>query len=209
MKYIIEGNTVDTANAVASWADVLDKTETGHISKYTGSGYHRVILYKSRRGRYYMTHSSTLVREPAWAEWVSPERAAVFFLRNVIELPAELQQYRKIGSLYRKIESLCEKANKKLEDVSALEIAQHLADHVTDYCHHCSVMIESKLTGEIPQRCVFDERLEHCLANDTAGVYAKHNYSVNRNFKPEDHRHWNVAERMSVDELNDLMRSNA
>lgn len=199
-QYIIEGNTVDTENAVASWADVLDKTETGFVSKYTGSGYHRATLYKSRRGRYYMTHSSTLALEPAWAEWVSPERAAVFFLRNYLELPADLNEH------YAKIGSLCEKANKKLEDASCLEIAQYLADHVTDFCQHCSVMLESK---ETPKKCVFDERLEHCLIEDTAGMCAKHNYSVDNNFKLDDYRHWNVSERMSEEELAELMRANS
>lgn len=199
-QYIIEGNIVDTNNAVASWADVLDKTETGLVSKYTGSGYHRATLYKSRRGRYYMTHSSTLAREPVWAEWVSPECAAVFLIRNDIELPDDLKKH------YGKIGSLCEKTNKKLEDASALEIAQHLCDHITDFCYHCRVFEGTVAT---PKQCVFDERLEHCLANDTAGVCAKHNYSVNRNFKPEDHRHWNVSERMSEEELAELMRANS
>jgi hypothetical protein len=198
-QYMIEGNPVDTERSTASWPDVLDKHEAAYVSKYTGSAYHRATLYKSRRGGYYMEHKSALAREPSWAEWVSPERAAEFFLRNKLELPLDLQQY------YARIRSVVEKATRKLEDAEPREIAVHLADHVTDFCHHCAVILDSR---EIPSACVFDERLEHCLANDTAGTCAKHKYTVNKSFKPEDYRHWNVAEIITEEELNELMRAN-
>lgn len=201
-QYIIEGNTVDTDNAVDSWADVLDKTETGYVSKYTGSGYHRATLYKSRRGRYYMTHSSTLAREPAWAEWLSPERAVVFFLRNKLEIPLDLQQY------YARIRSVCDSANKKLEDLSAIEIAQHLADFVTDQCKHCPLWTQL-VYSKAPGPCIVDANIIECLSADRPGHFAKHNYSTDKRYDPIDARHWKVAERMSQEEINAIFRSNA
>jgi hypothetical protein len=200
---MIEGNPVDTERSIASWRDVLDKIAAfdfvSYVSKYTGSGFHRVTLYKSRRGRYYMVHNSALLREPSWAEWVGPERAAIFFLRNGLQVPEDLQRY------FARIKSVVEKANRKLEDVSPMEIAQHLSDHVKDFCHQCSVMTENK---KPPARCVFDERLEHCLATDTAGCCAKHNYSVDKSFTREDYRHWKVMDRMTENELADVLRAN-
>lgn len=198
-KYMIEGSEVDTNNAAASWADVVDKHETAYFSKYTGSAYHRATLYKSRRGRYYMVHKSSLQREPEWAEWLGPERATVFFLRNKLDVPIDLQQF------FARIQSVCEKANTTMEDLPPLEIAQHLADWVVDHCKRCTLWSQNK---GLQEPCVIDGHIEQCLAADKPGCFAKHNYSTDKRYDPMDFRHWNVCDRMTYDELADEMRKN-
>ena len=97
---------------------------------------------------------------------------------------------------------------RKLEDYTALEIAQHLADFVSDHCKRCSIMISTDHHMESPTPCMVDAKVEKCLATDEPGCFAKHNYSTDKRYDPMDFRHWNVSERMSIEELNEILRCN-
>lgn len=208
-QYTIEGNIVDTERAAECWPDVMEKHTVGFVSRFTGSTYHRTTLYKSRRGRYYMVHTSKLAHEPGWAEWIGPERAAVFFLRNNFEMPEDLKT-APIKQHYRMMSEVIHRSRQKLENKTALEVSQHLADFFTDFCHYCPVQYRSaNLSAKIPKKCLFDALLDHCLVDDKPGVCAKHNYSINQAYKPTDFRHWEVSERMTDDELLDILRRNA
>jgi len=64
-----------------------------HISRPTGSQWHHQVLYKSRKGRYYIEHWSNFQGSRAHVEWVSPQEAARWLLHNDEDLPADLARY--------------------------------------------------------------------------------------------------------------------
>jgi hypothetical protein len=85
-----DGTVVKTENAQAHWTE--DTYFDGHnrISKATGSQWSHQTLYKSRKGRYYIEHTSQWQGSHDSAEWVSNEGAARWLLANGEELPADL-----------------------------------------------------------------------------------------------------------------------
>jgi hypothetical protein len=188
-KYNIEGSEVDTERASESWGDRLN--DGSNVSKYTGSATHRATLYRTRRGRYFLEHRSP--DETAWAEWLSPERAAQFLTCNNYHLTDVLKRYS-IRAKY-------------IMPLDEIEIAQHLADWVTDYCKNCPVWLGSEpIPG--PGSCIDDSHIT-CLKRDEPGEYNNHNYSVNKDYKPTDYRHWGVCKRLTEDELAEELRGNA
>ncbi len=88
-----DGTVVDTDKAQESWDEATEWDGNNHISKATGSQWNHETLYKSRKGRYYVEHSSQWQGSRPHVEWVSPEEAARWFLHNNHELPDELQKY--------------------------------------------------------------------------------------------------------------------
>lgn len=87
-----DGTVVDTANSTQHWGE--DTFFDGHnrISKATGSQWEHQTLYRSRRGRYYVEHSSQWQGSRDTAEWVSNAEAARWLLANEHEIPAELKE---------------------------------------------------------------------------------------------------------------------
>jgi hypothetical protein len=65
-----------------------------HISKATGSQWHHQRLYRSRKGRYYIEHTSNYQGYVDRVEWISHRLACAWLLNNSEELPEELEQYR-------------------------------------------------------------------------------------------------------------------
>lgn len=93
-RYRMEDSTiVDTKNAVDSWDEETDWNGNNHISRATGSQWTHQQLYKSRRGRYYIVHTSQWQGSQPHAEWVSPQEATRWLLLMEHELPEDLQQY--------------------------------------------------------------------------------------------------------------------
>lgn len=92
-RYKIENCIVDTANAVKSWNEDTRWDGNNHISKATGSQWNHETLYKSRKGRYYVEHTSQWQGSASSAEWISPQEATRWLLQNERELPEDLEQY--------------------------------------------------------------------------------------------------------------------
>lgn len=88
-----DGMVVDTANATQSWDEETDWNGNNRISRATGGQWEHETLYRSRRGRYYVEHTSQWQGSMPHAEWVSPQDAARWLLLNEHELPDELTEY--------------------------------------------------------------------------------------------------------------------
>lgn len=87
-----DGTIVDTDKAQQHWGEASDWNGSNHISRATGSQWHHQTLYKSRKGRYYIEHTSQWQGAREHVEWVSNEEAARWLLHNDHELPEDLKQ---------------------------------------------------------------------------------------------------------------------
>lgn len=93
-----DGTIVDTDNASASWQERTQFDGSNHISLATGSQWNHQTLYRSRRGRYYVEHTSQWQEgSTSSAEWVSNEEACRWLLVNEYnpkdkEFPDELKE---------------------------------------------------------------------------------------------------------------------
>jgi hypothetical protein len=88
--YRIENSVVNTENATRSWEEDTRFNGSNHISVATGSQWTHETLYRSRKGRYYVEHTSQWEGSTPHAEWVSPEEAARWLLANGHEVPEDL-----------------------------------------------------------------------------------------------------------------------
>jgi hypothetical protein len=88
-----DGVVVDTRNATASWQEKEDWDGRNFISRATGSQWEHQTLYRSRKGRYYIEHTSQWQGSRPYAEWVSPQAAAEWLLLMDEEIPEDLRQY--------------------------------------------------------------------------------------------------------------------
>ncbi|MHB1950144.1 MAG: hypothetical protein ACYCQK_01565 [Acidiferrobacteraceae bacterium] len=94
MKYRMDDDTVvDTEKASHQWGERGDFDGRNWISRATGDQWTHEQLYRSRRGRYYVVHSSQWQGSRDHVEWVSPEAAARWLLLMEHELPEELAKY--------------------------------------------------------------------------------------------------------------------
>ncbi len=91
--YRIENTIVNTENASKSWPEGRDWDGSNWISRATGGPWEHETLYRSRKGRYYVELDSDWQGSISHAEWVSPQEATRWLLRNEHELPADLQQH--------------------------------------------------------------------------------------------------------------------
>jgi hypothetical protein len=89
----IEDSIVKTENASASWDEGTRWNGSNRISRATGSQWAHQTLYRSRRGRYYIVHSSQWQGTLDHAEWVSPQEAARWLLENGREIPDDLLEH--------------------------------------------------------------------------------------------------------------------
>lgn len=91
MTYRMEdGTVVKTENAAQSWREAKYHDGRNLISKATGDQWLHQALYRSRKGRYYVEHTSQCQGSRDYATWVSPEEAAAWLALNGHEIPAEL-----------------------------------------------------------------------------------------------------------------------
>lgn len=91
MRYRMDdGTIVDTGNASKSWDEDTYFDGRNNISRATGEQWSHQTLYRSRRGRYYVEHSSQWQGSHPSAEWVSNAEAARWLLVNNHEIPEEL-----------------------------------------------------------------------------------------------------------------------
>jgi hypothetical protein len=89
----MDDNTiVDTENAVAHWEESTRWDGRNHISVNTGSQWCHQTLYRSRKGRYYIVHTSQWQGSTPRAEWVSNYEAARWLIANDESLPDNLAE---------------------------------------------------------------------------------------------------------------------
>jgi hypothetical protein len=77
-----DGTVVDTDKASDFWEEGSRWNGSNHISMATGSQWHHQRLHKSRKGRYYVEHSSNYQGTTPHVEWVSPQEACRWLLAN-------------------------------------------------------------------------------------------------------------------------------
>lgn len=77
-----DGTVVNTDKAVAHWDEDTRWDGRNHISLATGSQWEHEVLYKTRRGRYYVEHTSQWQGSTPGAEWISLEEATRWLLAN-------------------------------------------------------------------------------------------------------------------------------
>ncbi len=87
-----DGTVVKTENASSHWDEQTRFNGSNQISVNTGSQWNHQELYRSRKGRYYIVHSSQWQGSTPHAEWVSPQEAARWLIHNEEELPDDLKQ---------------------------------------------------------------------------------------------------------------------
>lgn len=95
-RYRIESMIVDTEKCSARWDERTVFDGRNHISVPTGSQWEHQELFRSKRGRYYIVHSSDWQGARAHAEFVSPQEACRWLLENSYggkEIPADLVEY--------------------------------------------------------------------------------------------------------------------
>lgn len=73
--------------------EARDWDGSNHIGRASGSQWHAHTLYRSRKGRYYVEHRSSMQGHRDHAEWVSPEEATRWLMQNDHELPEELKHF--------------------------------------------------------------------------------------------------------------------
>lgn len=86
-----DGTVIDTENAQTSWREDTYWDGHNHVSKATGSQWDHETLYRSRKGRYYIEHTSQWQGRRPHVEWVSREEAARWLLAQGEELPEDLK----------------------------------------------------------------------------------------------------------------------
>lgn len=85
-----DGTVIDTDKSTQSWDEDTYWDGRNHISKATGSQWDHQTLYRSRKGRYYVEHTSQCQGKRDHVEWVSREVATQWLLSNGHELPGDL-----------------------------------------------------------------------------------------------------------------------
>ena len=88
-----DGTIIDTSKASDHWEEETDWNGNNHISRATHSQWHHQTLYRSRKGRYYIEHTSQWQGHMPHVEWVSPQEATRWLMLMEHELPEELEQY--------------------------------------------------------------------------------------------------------------------
>ena len=86
-----DGTVVKTENATDTWDEATYFDGNNYISKATGTEWDHEMLYRSRRGRYWVEHTSQWQGRRPHAEWLSNHKAAQWLLHNGHALPEDLK----------------------------------------------------------------------------------------------------------------------
>jgi hypothetical protein len=89
-----DGTIVKTENATASWKEDKNWDGRNYISVATGSQWDHEMLYRSKKGRYYIESTSQWQGRTDTVRWVSNRQAAIWLIANDHELPEELEPLR-------------------------------------------------------------------------------------------------------------------
>lgn len=91
MRYRMQdGTVVDTDRASEQWPARYEWDGSNQINVHTRTQWEDQHLYRSRRGRFWLKHTSAWQGSTPWAEWLSPEQAAAWLSLNGDEIPADL-----------------------------------------------------------------------------------------------------------------------
>lgn len=88
-----DGTVIDTGCASQSWEEETRWNGNNHIGLASVSQFSHQTLYRSRKGRYYIEHTSDWQGTIPHVEWVSPQEAARWLLLMDEDLPEDLEQY--------------------------------------------------------------------------------------------------------------------
>lgn len=89
-----DGTVVNTEKASKEWDEATYFDGRNSISRATGDQWVHQTLYRSRRGRYYVLHTSQWQGSHPSAEWVSEQEAARWLLLNEHDLPDDITHLR-------------------------------------------------------------------------------------------------------------------
>ena len=90
-KYRMPDNTIlDTDRATKHWTEDTRWNGNNHISLATGSQWEHETLYRSRKGRFYVEHTSQWQGSTPHVNWVDNQTAVSWLLANGHEVPEEL-----------------------------------------------------------------------------------------------------------------------
>jgi len=89
-----DGTIVKTENAILDWKEEKDWNGNNWISRATGSQWEHETLYKTRKARYWLEHTSQWQGHGAHAEFVSEHEAVRWLLANEYDLPEDLEPLR-------------------------------------------------------------------------------------------------------------------
>lgn len=93
MRYRMEdGTVVDTDKAKAKYTSASDWDGRNNINRPTRDQWTDQTLYRSRKSRWYIVHTSCWQGALPYATWISPEEAAAWLALNDHEIPEELNQ---------------------------------------------------------------------------------------------------------------------
>jgi len=87
-----DGTVVDTDKATQAWNEYRTHDGRNFISKATGSQWDHQKLHRSRKGRFYLVHSSDYQGSMDSAEWISQRAAVAWLVANEREVPEDLKQ---------------------------------------------------------------------------------------------------------------------
>src|SRR6266446_6961294 len=93
MRYQIDDTFVDTKLATERYDESKHWNGNNMISDATGSQWEHETLYRSKRSRYYIVHTSQWQGSEPSAQFVEDRDAAAWLMRNNSELPANLAKY--------------------------------------------------------------------------------------------------------------------
>ena len=86
-----DGTVINTEKAKRTWEEATDWNGSDHISRATGMQWHHQTLYASRKGRFYVEHTSNMQGNRPRCEWVSEQEAVRWLLLNEGEVPENLK----------------------------------------------------------------------------------------------------------------------
>lgn len=85
-----DGTVVKTDSATETWEEAKRFDGHNQISVATGSEWTHETLYRSRKGRYWIEHTTQRQGFADYAEWVGNRAAAQWLLHNGYRLPDDL-----------------------------------------------------------------------------------------------------------------------
>ncbi len=85
-----DGTVIDTDNARQSWDEATRWDGNNMVSKATGSQWSHETLYESRKGRFYVEHTSQWSGSTPHCEWISEQEAVRWLILNDEEVPERL-----------------------------------------------------------------------------------------------------------------------
>ena len=87
------GIIADTEKATGRWRERREWDGCNHYGRSSKSQWHDQILYRSKKGNYYVENQSREDGISDSAEWVTPQEAASWLLVNDYNLPEGLAEF--------------------------------------------------------------------------------------------------------------------